>query len=390
MAGGIKDRLARMPVIGTALAVQERYKLDAGDPLAAAIGFFGFLSLFPLLALAVSAAGFVLEDPQDQVEVALRVTEAIPGFDQLVAEDDGGVEDLIANVVAQRGTIGLVGAVTLLITGLKVIAAAMAATRVVFRGEVLVGAGARVRQLLALVGLGALALMATGASTITGLVDAFLPGPAIVALGIAVTFALDLLLFLGAYRLLSPTSRLTVRELLPGAVLGAVGWTALKVGSATYVGNQVEDANALYGALGGVIALLLLLYLAGRLYVYGAELSAVRAERQRGGELTPPDDAEDHTPAHLKELAVSEHADPHRGGPPPVPKAATAGPRPEDPGPDRPAPTRSDATLERLDEAERRRLEARERSEGGETHTAVSMGLAAVALAAAWRLLGRR
>jgi membrane protein len=75
VASGIKDR----PVVATALRVQERYKEDAAEQLAAAIGFFAFLSLVPLLLLAVSVAGFVYSDPEDQARVALALTEVLPG-----------------------------------------------------------------------------------------------------------------------------------------------------------------------------------------------------------------------------------------------------------------------------------------------------------------------
>ena len=72
----------------------------------------------------------------------------------------------------------------------------------------------------------------------------------------------------------------------------------MKLVGATYVSSQVSKASELYGALGGVIGLLLLLYLAGRLFVYGAELSAVRAPNpsdptespEEGGVTSRPDD----------------------------------------------------------------------------------------------------
>jgi len=135
--GSIKDH----PVVRTALAVQKRYRADAADQLAAAIAFFGFLSLVPLLLLAVAAAGFIYADPADQARIALALTEALPGFDATLGdgEADTGVASLVDTVVNNRGTFGLVGAVILLLTGLKVIAAAMAATRVVFRGDVVSG-----------------------------------------------------------------------------------------------------------------------------------------------------------------------------------------------------------------------------------------------------------
>lgn len=293
----IKERLERMPVVGTALAVQQRYTADAADPLAAAIAFFAFLSLFPLMLLAMSVVGFVLQDPADQLAIATAITEAIPGFQETLGEGEAspGVSDLVSGVVAQRGTVGVVGLVLLLFSGLRVVNAAMTATRVVFRGETPKGVVAKLWQIAALVVLGLVALAGVAGSSLAGVGLGGLPSFVVLLVSLGVSFVLDLLLFFAAYALLSPGSSLSRRQLLPGAILGAAGWTVLKVAGSAYVGGQVESANALYGALGGVIALLLLFYLAGRLYLYGAELSAVLAGLPASG---PGDtDRQDATPA---------------------------------------------------------------------------------------------
>lgn len=116
------DKLAGVPVLGTAIAVQERYKQDAADTLAAGIAYFGFVSLVPLLLLAVSVAGFLLDDPDRQVEVALALTESLPGFEAAAEDPDSAVRQLLEGVVAARAATGLVGIVALLLTGSKVIA----------------------------------------------------------------------------------------------------------------------------------------------------------------------------------------------------------------------------------------------------------------------------
>lgn len=377
----MKDRLATVPVLGTALRVQRRYVEDAGDPLAAAIAFFGFLSLFPLLLLAVSVAGFVLDDPADQLAVAETITQSIPGFDQTVEGEESQVAELLAGVVRQRGTIGLVGLATLLLSGLRVINAAMVASRVVFRGALLTGVAGKVRQLLALVGLGVLALAGASASSIAGTGLGQLPGPAAVLLSVGLTYVLDVGLFLGAYTLLAPTTALSVRDRVPGALLAAAGWTGLKVGGAAWVGNQIDSANALYGALGSVIALLLLFYLAGRLFLYGAALSAVRFEAVHGP-LIPPHEAE-MLGLEPQDAAVVLVVDQDPEGPPPVPRAALLPPT-HDPGPGVAARTVSEPTQVRL----AARAAAEERTPGRDARSAAAFALAIGALAAGWRLLG--
>jgi membrane protein len=410
----VKDRLAGVPVLGTALQVQERYKQDAADQLAAAIGFFGFLSLFPLMILAVAAAGFVLTDPAEQARVATLITESIPGFEATLGDDDTAVSQLVSNVVANRGAIGIVGLVTLLLTGLRVVNSAMTASTVVFRAQVPTGIKAKLWQVLVMVVLGVLALAAVVASTLAGAPADLLPRWAALLLALGVSFGLDTLLFLAAYRLLRGDARVGARDLLPGALLAAVGWTALKVAGATYVGNQVEGANALYGALGGVIALLLLFYLAGRLYLYGAQLSAVLLERRAGplADLEEPLDRSAGTdgpgpgtdePGPGTDGPGPGTDEPGSGGGEPGPEAGgssveTATSRPHevgaaatgapeaDPGPTRLPPQIGSPAV---GADTRRRLEHAEatRPRGADIKGAAGFVLGAAALAAAWRLL---
>jgi membrane protein len=385
----LKERMAGVPVLGTALAIQERYKQDASDQLAAAIGFFGFLSLFPLMAVAVSVAGYVYADPADQARVADLITQVIPGFEATMGEGDTGVAELVENVVENRGAIGLVGLLTLLWTGLRVVNSAMTATTVVLRASVPTGAKARVRQLVALVVLELLALGAVTASSVAGAPADMLPRWAAVLLALTVSLVLDSLLFLAAYRMLRGSSLVGARALLPGAVLAAVGWTVLKVAGASYVGNQVEGANATYGAMGSIIALLLLLYLAGRLYLYGAQLSAVRLERLHGplehtDEVAPGEEAPDEE-APARPGAAADPPGASAAGPGAAPVAvapAHADPvDPVDPGPQGASPAVRPATRDRLALAEE------QRPRGADVRGAIGFAVGIAAVAAAWRFL---
>jgi len=407
------------PLVAVPVAMQHRYKQDAADQLAAAIGFFAFLSLVPLLLLAVAVAGFVLDDPDRQTEVALALTGMLPGFEATVAagEPDEGVSAFIETVVNQRGAVGLVGLVTLLLTGLRVIASAMAATRVVFRGGVVSGIGGWLRKLGSLTVLGLTALASAALASLAGFDLGILPRPVTVSLSILASLLLDLVFFLVAYRILSMTTSMRWRDLVPGAVLAAVGWSALKLFGSTWVAGQVASANALYGALGGVIALLLLLYLAGRLYLYGAQLSAVLVERRDGplvapghredegsgddarrderdgrrrdGEAARRDGVADDTvgpraPAgYRRRTGTRALSDP--SGPPPVPRRARVHPV-QDPGPRVRLPVTA-ATAQRLAEADERNADVLA-DRGHHARTAVGVALGLGALAVGWRFLG--
>jgi membrane protein len=352
----VKDRLYRTPVIGTTLRVQDRYKADAGDQFAGAIGFFGFLSLFPLLILALSVVGFVFADASDAriAEVADTIQRAIPGFaGALGAGDDGtGVAQALDTIIRNRGTVGLVGLVTLLLSGLRVVNAAQTATLVIFGVDLLALSGAKrkFQQLVALTVLGLLALVGVAASSTLGVVTRLdVLGPMRVAAPLltwAGTLVADVLLFLVAYRLFATTAGPTWRQHLPGAVLAGLGWTLLKGFGATYVSGQVASAGELYGALGGVIGLLLLLYLAGRLYVYGAALSAVKLEGGDGGSAAPMFSAGPSS----RVVELGHEADQADQSADSVATASSfAAQRPVDPGPQGMSPAVSPVTRSRLD-----------------------------------------
>lgn len=318
----MKERLSRIRGFPTLFRVLDRYRLDAADQFAGAMGLFGFLALIPMLLLAVALAGYVYADPVDQVRVARALTETLPGFQATL---DGGVEAFVAGIVERRGTLTTVGLVALLFTALRPVTAATVATTTIFRAPLPQGPGSKLRAVVALVTLGVVALGAVATSALVGV--ATIPTAIRLVLSVGVTYALDVLLFWTAYTLLSPGSRVRGRALLPGAMLGAAGWTGLKLAGSAYVSNQVEGANALYGAIGGTVAAVLLLYLAARLFLYGAEFAAVRYEQAHGPLPVPtgtatlarvddplPDGRQPTDPDRSPAVVASVSTDRHTGG----------------------------------------------------------------------------
>jgi membrane protein len=279
---------ASIAVRTAVMAVHERARIVAVDQLAAGIAYFGFLALIPVLLLATAIAGFLLDDVDAQLAVAGAITSTLPGLEAAV--DPGGALDaLLTTLVRRRGQLGLVGGLSLLWVALRLSASLMAGVELAFGTERTKGLGARLRQLAALTSLGAVALVGVAATGVTsGLLGDVLPsllGPVLSLVTFGVGAAFDLLLFLVAYTVLSSHPW---RVHVPGALMGAVGWTALKVFGATYVGIRLQSAGAVYGTLAGVATVLVLLYLMARLFLTGAVLSAVVEARhdpadERGG-----------------------------------------------------------------------------------------------------------
>ena len=275
----LKDR----PPIRRALRMNERYSEDGGGYLAAAIAFYGFLSLFPLVLLGLSVIGFVLAArPEVQAEMRDALAGSVPGLRSVVGKNLARIEEARAGA----GAIGLVG---VLFTGSGVVGAGRNAVRRVFRlGPPPGGLGDRAWVLGVTIGLGLLGLTATGlAATAVGL-DAEGPVGVILRVGGAlVAFALDLGLFLLTYRTLAGRGT-PLRQMIPGALFVAIGWTGLKLLGTWYAAVTVERSGSVYGPFAATVGVLVILYLAARLFVYGAELNAVLIEEKGGGPMGGP------------------------------------------------------------------------------------------------------
>ncbi len=85
------------------------------------------------------------------------------------------------------------------------------------------------------------------------------------------------------------------RGLLPGAILAAVGFTALITVGTGLMTHQLKNASATYGAFGTVIGIVAFLLLLAKLTMYAAELNPVLARSlypralPLGGEPTAAD-----------------------------------------------------------------------------------------------------
>jgi YihY family inner membrane protein len=275
----LKDR----PLVRRAIRVSERYGEDGGGYLAASIAYYGFLSFFPLVLLALSVVGFLLASrPGLAAEMRTAISGSVPGLGSVVGKNLMTIE----RSAAGAGVIGLVG---LLWTGTGVVGAGRQALGVVFRqGPAPGGLGEKARLVGMTLGLGAVALAATALSGGVATLEA--GGPAGVVLKVVaaiVAFGLDLGLFLLTYRALI-AERIAWRSLVPGAAFAAIGWGVLKLLGAWYAQTTVERSGSVYGPFAATIGVLVILYLAGRVFVYGAELNAALLEEKGGGPVGGP------------------------------------------------------------------------------------------------------
>src|SRR5262245_40158847 len=91
---------------------------------------------------------------------------------------------------------------------------------------------------------------------------------------------------------LAPAVRQRWYWITPGSAFAGVSWAAFSYGLRVYVG-AFANYNATYGSIGGVILLLLWLYLSGMALLIGGELNSViaRAAAEHGEEVAAPVEA---------------------------------------------------------------------------------------------------
>jgi len=294
-AGAVRRVVARVG------AVRRRVHADALDELAAAVAYHAFLALVPLLLLATAVAGLVLADDAARTAVADAIVGAVPALAEATLPG-GPLDAALAGVASVRGSLGLLGVAGLVLAGVRLGAALMAGVAAAFRAPRPRGPVARLREAAApgLLGLLALTGVAVGA-VVAGVRDQLdpvlpgaVPGPAVTAVAAVGVTALDAVVVAGLFRLLVPRAG-PLRRHLVGATVVAVGWGALRALGGAFVGGRIAAAGAVWGALAGVVTVLVLLHVLARLLLIGALVSALRGEAGASGD--PADAAPDPDPS---------------------------------------------------------------------------------------------
>ncbi|ASS94149.1 YihY/virulence factor BrkB family protein [Peribacillus simplex] len=72
----------------------------------------------------------------------------------------------------------------------------------------------------------------------------------------------------------APNKSFPIKHVIPGAVTATVLWLGISLGFSFYVSNFANYSST-YGSLGGVIILMLWLYLSGLIFVVGGEINAI-------------------------------------------------------------------------------------------------------------------
>jgi membrane protein len=272
---GVSARLdafqQRHPAAAFPLAVVYKYFDDFGPYLAALLTYYAFLSLFPLLLLLSTILGYVLRgDPQLQHDILRSALGQFPVIGDQLHDPrrlGGGAAGL---------TIGLLGAIYGSLGVAQAIQYAMNTAWSVPRNNRPNPFRARGRSLL-LVGTAGLALLGTTAMSAIGAANVGQFGGVLRIGALLASVVVNAAVFVLGFRL--ATSRnLSVREVLPGASIAAVGWQLLQLFGVPYVTSVIRHASATNGVFALVLGLLAFLYLTAVIAVLSVEINVVRVD----------------------------------------------------------------------------------------------------------------
>ncbi len=323
----LKERLStwmaalreRHPILDHVLAAVTYYGKRNGNAHAGSVTYFGFLSFFPLVALAFFAVGYISKvAPEARRELLDALDAVLPG---LVGTGEGQIP--LATFEEYAGTVGLIGTAALLYTGLGWVSALRRALGDMFQvplDDRLSFIPGKVRDLGGLLVLGVVLVLSVSLSgAMTWFSEAILRWVGlegsvtaqvllwVVTHGLGV--AASTLWFMILFRFV-PHPVVAGRALWQGAFVGAIGFELLKSVAGKLI--SLTEGGPAFQAFGVTLILMVWINYFSRLIMLGASwaYTAPAAQEMRELESEPwvsEDDVEAFAPAPA--VAVPEEAD---------------------------------------------------------------------------------
>jgi uncharacterized BrkB/YihY/UPF0761 family membrane protein len=289
-------------VAAVAYGVVKKFGDDQANNYVVALGWYGFVAIYPLLLVVITVFGYIGAASLGHRLVTTLHQFPVVGSEFNPAHGSASLHGSVLGLVV--GLAGLLyGAQGVTQSGQSAMAQVWNVPKVALPGFL----PKLARSLIALVIIGgsfvinaAVATYATAGGT-----------PWLVRIGVLVGMvAINVALYLAAFRALTPHAVAT-RPLVPGAAVGAVGFTLLITVGSGLIQHQVRNSSATYGQFGVVIGLVGFLFLLAKISLYGAELNPVLARGlwPRGLVSTDPTDADREV---LSDLAHQERRRPEQ------------------------------------------------------------------------------
>lgn len=252
------------------------FEID-GPQWAAAFAYYAFFSLFPAIVLFVTIASAFIEREQATSAIIAFIEAYIP----LGRDNERDIFNSVAEVVEARNQAGAVASVVLIWGAIRFLSTLIRATNRAWGAEAHRWWRLPFKSLSILAIAGGIVSLALIAPTVLAIVkDIIFPGMTLgpwadaiagFLLRVAVVF-----LALSLFYKVAPRRPTRFAQVWRGALCGAVLLQAAGGLFVIYV-RDFATFNALYGTFGGVMALLLWVYVSGSIFIYCACLSSAQA-----------------------------------------------------------------------------------------------------------------
>ncbi len=245
---------------------------------AAALTYYGLMSLFPALLLGVSLLGLLGQYPQTYNSVISYLRDVVP------ADTLNAIDHSLRSAIRHKGNAAtglIIGAVTALYGTTGVLEATRRALNVAFNvehGRSFLHRKARdIASSFMLIGL---VLLTLSSAFVGGKLAKHLFGADgahvwnFARWPLAVVMAM--VAFAYVYYVTPDLQERHFRVMTPGAITAVIAWIAISLGFSEYL-SHYSDINAIYGTFAGAIILVVYLWLTNVAMLFGAELNAALA-----------------------------------------------------------------------------------------------------------------
>jgi len=266
-----KNRLLEIPAVQLIYRTAEKLGDIDATHRAAAVAYYSFLSVFPLLLGLTAVFGFFLPSTNLQESLLNYVGDNIPGATNILKQN-------IAGIIELRGAMGILS-ILIFIWGASALfsAVSLAINRAwdirQYHRHFFIRKASELGMVL---GIGILFLLSLGTSAIILIIFKALNLPAadliIVDLGSRLAaFVLILIVFLLLYKLI-PNTRTYWRYVWPGALLAAILFEIARTMFIFYI-NNLANYQLIYGSIASIIVLLVWIYYSAFIMILGAEFT---------------------------------------------------------------------------------------------------------------------
>ena len=262
---------AKYRALDTVVTTFKRYSEDDCGSYAAALTYYAFFAIFPLLLFAAAGVGYATFG-NDELATKLinKSVDGVPMIRDVLAKDS--LDALQKN----KDTIAGIGLVLALYTGTGMIVALEHSLNKVQHIDT--EGNWFEKRLKALRWLAILGVAAAGSIAMTSMAVAF-DGAFQKILSYVGALAVDFFIFATAFRYL-PHVKKSWRDVAPGALVAAVAFSALKAFGTFYLEQGQSTRTATYGTLAGAATLLVASYILSQVTLLAAEVNATLIERR--------------------------------------------------------------------------------------------------------------